>query len=74
MTTFKISGVTFTTKYNGSYASIFRLLDRDRIFTEVYETEDSKGLVGNDYFLTISETPEPNILEQILKLKNVELL
>lgn len=73
-TTFKILKVTAENKYKGAYAKIFDIMDEDRIFTEVYETEESKGLIGSEYFLTISETPNPSQMEKILKIKNVEIV
>jgi hypothetical protein len=69
--TFIISNINNENKYKGSYAKIFYILNEDRLFSEVYETEESKGLIGTDYYLMISETPESNLLEKILKLKNV---
>jgi hypothetical protein len=71
---FKISNVNNENKYKGAYAKIFDLLNEDRIFVEVYETENSRGLVGNDYYLEISETPDATLLEKILKIKNVTLV
>lgn len=73
-TKFKISNVNSSNKYKGAYAKIFSILNEDRIFTEVYETDDSKGLVGKDYFLKISENLDANLLEKILKIKNVTLV
>jgi hypothetical protein len=71
MKMFKISNVNNENKYKGAYAKIFFLLNEDKIFTEAYETENSIGLVGNDYYIEISETPDANMLEKILKIKNV---
>lgn len=73
-TEFKISNVKLELKYKGSYAKIFLILNEDRIFSEVYETNDSRGMVGTDYFLKISECPDTNLLEEILKIKNVTLV
>lgn len=70
---FIISNVNLEQKYKGSYARIFSILNEDRIFLEIYETEDSKGLIGTDYFLKISEFPDANILQKILKIKNVTI-
>ena len=70
---FIISNTSAEKKYQGAYAKIFSIMDEDRIFTEVHETEESIGLVGSQYFLTISETPNPAQLEQILKIKNVSI-
>ena len=71
---FKISNVTKENQYKGAYAKIFSILNEDRIFTEVYETDDSKGLIGENYFLKISEVSDANLLEKILKIKNVTLV
>lgn len=73
-TEFKISNVKLELKYKGAYAKIFLILNEDRIFSEVYETNDSRGMVGTDYFLKISECPDTNLLEEILKIKNVTLV
>ncbi len=72
-TKLKISNVNFINKYNGAYAKIFSILNEDRIFSEIYETEDSKGLIDNNYFLELSENIENNMLEKILKIKNVTI-
>ena len=70
---FIISNVNENNKYKGTYAKIFDILNSERIFVEVYETENSKGLIGNEYHLEISEEPSPNIIEKIIKLKNVKI-
>lgn len=70
---FIINNVRAEKKYKGAYETIFSILNDERIFTEVYETEESIGLVGTQYFLTISETPSPAQLEKILKIKNVTI-
>jgi len=36
---FRISDVQKENKYKGSYARIFKILDRDRIFTQAYEVD-----------------------------------
>jgi predicted metal-dependent phosphoesterase TrpH len=71
--TFKIERVNFEKKYLGAYKKIFDLLNRDRTFTEVYETDDSIGWVKGTYWLTISETPDWHQLEAILKIPNVSI-
>lgn len=70
---FKISNVTKENQYKGSYARIFKILNEDRIFTEAYETDESPGLIENDYYLEIKHDPDPTQLERIIKLKNVTL-
>ena len=74
MTKFEISNVKNENKYKGSYAKIFDILNEDRIFSEVYETEKSIGLVGDVYFLEVSENVDSNLLDKISKLKNVKVL
>ena len=71
---FKISNVNSWNKYNGAYSKIFSILNENRIFSEVYEADDSKGLIKNTYFLKLSETPDCDLLEKILKIKNVTLV
>ena len=73
-TNFLISNVTDKNKYKGSYAKIFCILNNERIFCEVYETENSIGLIGTDYFLEVSESVDCDLLEKILKIKNVKLI
>ena len=68
-----ISNVNADNKYKGAYARIFHILNKDRIFSPVYETEDSIGLVGSNYFLTLSESPDDQELTKILKIRNVSL-
>jgi hypothetical protein len=71
--TFKIERVKEDSKYKGAYAKIFKILNHDRIFNEVYETDDSVGYKNGVYWLTISETPDWNKLESILKIPNVTI-
>ena len=73
MTTLKISNVTQSNKYKGAYEKIFSIVNRDRIFVEVHETEESVGLLGNVYFLELSENIDQNLIDEILKIKNVEV-
>lgn len=70
---FIISNVNSENKFKGAYSKIFEILNADRLFCEVYESEDSKGLIGNEYHLKISETPDFNLVEKILKIKNVKI-
>lgn len=74
MFSFKISNVKNENKFKGSYRRIFQILNSDRIFCEVYETDESKGLIGSDYFLEISQNPDSDKLEKISKLNNVIIL
>lgn len=71
---FIISKVNAENKYKGAYAKIFDIVNADRLFSEVYEVEGSKGLIGNEYHLELSENLDINLLEQILKIKNVTLV
>ena len=73
-TEFKISNVKSEQKYKGAYAKIFLILNEDRIFSEVYESDDSRQMVGTEYYLKISECPDTNLLEKILKIKNVTMV
>jgi hypothetical protein len=71
--TFKIEGVKEDKKYQGAYKKIFDILNRERTFSEVYETDDSVGFIKGTYWLTISESPDWNILEAILKIPKVSI-
>jgi hypothetical protein len=71
--TFKIEKVNPEKKYGGSYKKIFDILDKGRIFSKAYETDDSIGLIKGTYWLTISETPDWNDLAAILKIPNVSI-
>jgi hypothetical protein len=71
--TFKIEKVKSDKKYTGAYKKIFDILDKGRIFSKAYETEDSVGLINGTYWLTISETPDWNNLSAILKIPNVSI-
>jgi hypothetical protein len=62
-------------KYAGSYAKIFRILNGDSIFCEVYyESDESKGFENGNYTLEINEDIEPHKLDLILAIKNVTLI
>lgn len=73
MITFKITNVKEASQYKGAYKRIFSILGKDLIFSEVYETDDSVGLVGSDYFLEVSMYPDADQFEKILKIKNVTI-
>tara|TARA_R110002072_G_scaffold286508_1_gene451578 strand:+ start:119 stop:346 length:228 start_codon:yes stop_codon:yes gene_type:complete len=70
-TQIEISNVNEAKKYKGAYASIFRILNADSIFTERYETEESKGFVNGTYFLEVEGDLDANEYEAISKIKNV---
>jgi len=72
MTQLIISNVKKENKYKGAYAQIFNIINEDRIFTEIYETDSSIGLVDNTYYLQLSETLDSNLLDKVLKIKNVK--
>jgi hypothetical protein len=57
--------------YKGTYTKIFNLINKDRIFTEAYETDESEGVVGTEYHLEISETLDYDQFEKIENMKNV---
>lgn len=59
--------------YKGSYKKIFDILNSDSIFNEV--CSDNEFLIGNDLTIVFEQyTIDCNQLEQILKIKNVELI
>lgn len=67
-----ISNVKEDKKYNGAYAKIFRIINKDSIFTERYETEDSIGYKDGKYFLQIEGSLDWSEEEQINNIKNVK--
>lgn len=69
-----IKNVKEEKKYKGSYSRIFKILESDSIFTEWYESDDSKGFVDGVYFLTLEGMPDHNEIEKISKIKNVTVL
>jgi hypothetical protein len=66
-----IKNVSKENKYKGAYKRIFKILNKDLIFTERYETDDSTGLVDGVYYLTIEGTINHTEHEAISKIKNV---
>ena len=66
-----IKNVSKENKYKGAYKRIFKILNKDLIFTERYETDDSIGFVDGVYYLTIEGTINPTEHEEISKIKNV---
>lgn len=73
-TIIKISNVKQNNPYQGAYKKIFAILEEDMIFCDRYETEDSKGYVDGDYFLTIEGSIDAREEELISQIKNVEIL
>ena len=69
-----ISNVKEDKKYKGAYASIFKILNSDSIFTERYETEESIGFKDGKYFLEIEGSIDCVEFEKISKIKNVEIV
>ena len=70
-TKIEISNVKEGNKYKGAYKRIFNILNRDSIFVERYETDESIGLVGSTYFLEIEGTLDASEEVEISKIKNV---
>ena len=73
-TNIKISNVKENKKYKGAYARIFKILNKDSIFVERFETDKSKGFENGTYFLEIEGSIDANEHEEISKIKNVEIL
>jgi hypothetical protein len=75
-TKIKISNVRADRKYLGAYKKIFSILESNcTLYTDhIYETDESVGLIGSDYFLEISIDLDVDEREQISNLKNVEIL
>ena len=69
-----ISNVKEDKKYKGAYARIFKILNKDLIFTERYETDNSVGFKNGQYFLEIDGTIDCTESEKISKIKNVKIL
>lgn len=67
-----IKGVTNENKYKGNYKKIFDLIEKDIVFYSPYGTT-SEELKGNDFYITIMPRPESSIIDEISKLKNVEI-
>lgn len=67
----------YQNEYHGAYNKIFKVLDEDSLgFTgDTYWEESFENVKGtNDWVLKINTEPEPNKLEKILKIRNVEIL
>ena len=69
-----ISNVKEETKYRGAYSRIFKILNRNSIFIERYETDESVGFVNGKYFLEIEGSIDSNEYDDISKIKNVEII
>ena len=68
-----IKGVTNENKYKGNYKKIFDLIEKDLAFHNPYGTSFEE-LKGNNFYITITPKPESFIIEQISKLKDVEIV
>lgn len=66
-----IKNVQEDKKYKGRYQKIFKILEKDMIFSERFETDDSIGWFEGNYYLTIEGTINPSEQEAIEKLKSV---
>ena len=69
-----ISNVKEEAKYKGAYSRIFKILNRDSIFVERYETDESVGFVDGKYFLEIEGLLDSNEYDDISKIKNVQII
>ena len=69
-----ISNIKEETKYRGAYSRIFKILNRNSIFVERYETDESIGFVDGKYFLEIEGSLDSNEYERISKIKNVQII
>jgi len=73
-TKIQIANVKEEKKYAGAYARIFSILNKDSIFGEVCETDESIGLVDNTYHLEIEGTLDCEEETLISSLKNVKII
>ena len=69
-----ISNVKKENKYKGAYRRIFNILNKDSIFVERYETDDSIGFKDGKYYLDVEGTLDANEYEAISKIRNVQIL
>ena len=69
-----ISNVKEESKYKGAYSRIFKILNRDSIFVERYETDESVGFVDGKYFLEIEGSLDSKEYDDISKIKNVKII
>jgi|TARA_R110002012_G_scaffold4652_5_gene21357 hypothetical protein len=70
------SNTQFTTN-NPSYKRLFNILNKDGLgFSEVYETNNSKGFdnTNKTYHIELSDNPTPTQYEKIIKLKNLTII
>ena len=74
--TIKNSNTQFTTD-NPSYKRLFNILNKDGLgFSEIYETDNSKGFdnINKTYHIELSNDPTPTQYEKIIKLKNLTII
>jgi hypothetical protein len=74
MAEFIITNVKEDKKYKGAYAKIFSILDKDSIFTNRHETENSIGFKDGKYFLTIDGNLTPKEYDLIKQITNVKIV
>ena len=69
------SNTQFTTD-NPSYKKLFNILNKDSIFCETYETDNSKGFdnTNKTYHIELSDNPTPTQYQKIMKLKNLTII
>jgi hypothetical protein len=67
-----IKGVNQSNKYKGAYAKIFDIIEKDIAFYNPYGTTSEK-LIGNEFHITITPKPDIRAIEEISKIKNVQL-
>ena len=69
-----ISNVKEENKYKGAYKRIFNILNKESIFVERYETDESIGFKGGKYYLEVEGTLDANEYDAISKIRNVKIL
>lgn len=76
MSDFQIILTDFDSKrYFGQYKKVFNILNANRMFTEVYELDNSGNRDANgNYILLISEHPESDQIEKLTKIKGIKII
>tara|TARA_R110000851_G_scaffold192266_1_gene342996 strand:- start:1836 stop:2066 length:231 start_codon:yes stop_codon:yes gene_type:complete len=69
-----ISKVKKENQYKGAYKRIFNILNKDSIFCERYEADESIGYKDGQYFLEIEGSLNWDEEEKISKIKNLIIL
>ena len=72
----KAQASRYQNEFHGAYNKIFKILDEGQLgFVEIYWEESFKREKNTDnWILKINVEPEPNKLQEILSIKNVELI